>query len=116
MSATLDALWDALTEALDDNMSRGGWVGSIIRTHRPAIEAATLSLQPDGLDAALAEAASALPKGWHLMGLVGPMSVRGGGEWTASAYGMVPENHAYADGPTPAAAFRALVARLTPIE
>jgi hypothetical protein len=63
------------------------------------------------LDAAWREAEEALPEGWRITGIVGP--VAGRGEWTASSYGMVPEHRRYADGPTPAAALRALASRLT---
>ena len=60
------------------------------------------------LDEAWAEAEAALPEGWRITAIVGP--VAGRGEWTASAYGYVPEDRAYADGPTPVAALRALAA------
>ena len=71
------------------------------------------SLAPAGLDAAWKEAEAALPEGWR----VGILPQRLDDD--AKMYrvvALVPEHgdpQAWADGPTPAAALRALAARLT---
>ena len=69
----------------------------------------------DSLDAAWAEAEAALPKGWRLdclSNLDPPAADEGGWNATATLYEDVDIDHEHGQGPTPAAALRALAERL----
>jgi hypothetical protein len=78
------------------------------------IDAALAHAAPERLDEAWAEAVAALPEGWAI-GLIASTK----DDWTSSCYGpnwlatQDEREYVAGDGPTPAAALRALAARLS---
>jgi len=85
---------------------------NLVEAVLPDIEAEAIAA--DSLDAALAEVEAALPKGWHLCAVERHCHVGDAtpGEWGAYAHDANRWESESAQGPTPAAALRALTVKL----
>jgi hypothetical protein len=103
--------------ALDASLARMRLDRDLDHLARIVAEATAAASPPKGgLDAAWAEAEAALPGGWRIDYLSQKEDRTAWGVWARDRWvpGKGPHGQAWAEGPTPEAALRALTARLRP--